>query len=158
MWIKLLVDKAVDCKTQTNYPSRAAWPLAVFKRETGFHIHFSNLSHPGCPTSTDKPHLKKLSSGCLWNSRGKGRQSEVLVLPFKLPLSSGLKKANENFPYPFSWPFCNSISRTKRILNESVSTLFRECHGNLQTKLYFMLTPACEDVGQASIICASPGP
>lgn len=113
LWIKLLLDKAVDFKTQSNYPSRATRPLDVFKRRTGFHIRFSNLSHPGCPTSTDKPHLKQaVLRLSLWNSRGKGRQSEVVLLPWKLPLSSDLKRQRRDSHILFSWPFCNSISRT----------------------------------------------
>lgn len=146
LW-ETLLDKAVDFITEANYPGRAARPLAISNIETRFHVQFSNLSLPGCPTSAPYTHSEQaVLSLCLLNPRGEGRQGGIFVCPFNLHLSWGFKRPMTDSHIPALDLFCNSISRIWRVLNQCVSILFREYHGNLQTKLYFISTPACGDV------------
>lgn len=82
------LDKAVDFITEANYPGRAARPLAISNIETRFHVQFSNLSLPGCPTSAPYTHSEQaVLSLCLLNPRGEGRQGGIFVCPFNLHLS-----------------------------------------------------------------------
>lgn len=74
-WTKLWISKP-RLITQTGQPDR---PLATFKRKTGFHIQFSNLSHPGSPVSTDNPHSEQaVLRLSLQNSRGRGGEEKFL--------------------------------------------------------------------------------